>query len=251
MARCIALSLFIDRGTREDLVEGLLGEFPESETAGSLVFLPGNVPERRREYDNAWANRIAKKFNVHLFAEKGEYRGGLVNKGTMLFSPDSRPVNVTGGQLLFTSASEREDYARLVAMINDGSRSVEAAGRKITLLLCGENNLVEIRGRKPFSAGWRYPELGVKKPGGILFNPIHSRMGNGGKLEERFRFLTSPGGGGYKHAVALANSYHGVSGWPKDGFALFTNGDRVDVPAAAEIGERDGRSKGIAFAFTL
>lgn len=251
MTQCIAMSFVIGRSSRKMLVEGLLNALPEDKMTGSVVLLPGNEPEKRKEYDNAWGNEIAKKYSISLFAEKASYKNGFSNEGTILYTPDSRPSNLTGPQLLSESKDIKEDYSKLTSLMNANSRSVRVGRRKFTIILCGENNLVKIQG-KPFTADWRYPEFGMKKPGGILFNPIHYRMGNGGKLEARFRYLSSQDGGGYSHAIALANSYHGArGGWPKNGFALFSNGKRENVPLAATFGEFNGKPRAKAFVFDL
>jgi hypothetical protein len=190
--------------------------------------------------------------------------GGYRNLGTMLFPPDSRPINITGGQLFSESIREqykrsdpgREKYFALIEMLNSGARSVTVAGRKVTVLLCGENNLVEVKeakhGTSPYAPQWRFPGMASRRLGGILFNPIHTRMGNGGKLAERFSFLTSPDGGGFKYAIALANCLSDVTGrWPKGGFALYSEGCEVAVPVATEISNRNGSSSCIAYGFHL
>lgn len=255
MTQCIALSFFIGSHSRECLVEGLLNELMKNgeDIAGRLVFLPGNFPkgqQKRQVSDHEWANGIAKKYGIYLFAEKGDYRNALLSKGFFLFSPDARPVNVTGEQLVFDSDCARENYGELANRINDGSRSITVAGRKITIAICGENGIVTAKKENP---QWRFPECTLKKPGGILFNPIHTQLGRGFLYERRFKFLTKAGG--YQHAIALANSYQGTASgkaWPKNGgLALFNNGKQIVPPIPTEFGEHCGIPQNFAFTFTL
>ena len=84
--------------------------------------------------------------------------------------------------------------ALLVACGPGGERTVSLAGTAVGLLSCGENNLLRNAQRDGNRVSVRHRPRAEVFPGvPIVFNGAHTNMGNWGKLDKRFEFLSRGG----------------------------------------------------------
>ncbi len=134
-------------------------------------------------------NKIAAIFQV---SHKDEAIGAKLTSTTIAYGK-SEPIHVYVQQL-FTRSGDARPLAveALVKLLyTDENRRVTLKGIDIALVICGENNLLTVpnkgraylRGKPNDSMQWRDYD--------VLFNLAHTRMGEQGKLVNRFKVLSS------------------------------------------------------------
>ncbi|PCH75206.1 MAG: hypothetical protein COC12_01640 [Rhodobacteraceae bacterium] len=99
--------------------------------------------------------------------------------------------HVLGRQFFTQSAQVKAGKKTIVKLFEETlkDRVVEFRGHKIGVLICGELNAVQ--GRDNVTA--LTPEIGNWLDGlDIILNPTHDRMGNGGTLNAKRKWLSSP-----------------------------------------------------------
>lgn len=128
---------------------------------------------------------------------------------------------------------------RLVeAGLPGGERRVLLGGHHIGLIACGENNLLRNAQRDGNRVSVRHSAADRLFPGaGVVFNGVHTEMGNLGKIWKRFEWLSSdPPGDGPRLCLFATNNTKGAWGrtlgawW---GGTRLANGWRVLPPGAA------------------
>jgi len=111
------------------------------------------------------------------------------------FEPGKGLLPVEIRQVFATSEEankHREKVADLVTDCNPGGeRTIVVGGLPIGLLVCGENNILANRQSKGNEAYIRHNLKGALFPHlKVVFNGAHTPMGNWGKLERRFEYLS-------------------------------------------------------------
>lgn len=110
-----------------------------------------------------------------------------------------------------------------------GERTIYIGGLALGLLICGENNLLankqsrRNRGYIRFNAA-----LNVFERLRLIFNGAHTKMGNWGKLERRFEFLSA----GKRWALYATNNDR--KEWGASTLRAYYNGSRIATSEAIE-----------------
>ncbi len=173
-----------------------------------VALLPGRLglPKRRASPDPSWDQEVANillKHDVNALFEtrNGLYRGvemgvgdlGLAISQSIQFSKEATPEIV---QALLNRCEQ------------NGERSISLAGLSIGLLICGENNILSNEQANENKVSIRH---GLAKQlfghVQIVFNGAHTVMGNWGKLERRFEFLSG------RSRIALYATNNTKSSW--------------------------------------
>jgi hypothetical protein len=113
-----------------------------------------------------------------------------------------------------------------------GERAIDIAGLTVGLLICGENNVLTNK-RSDHNRGVRVRHSrardlfrGVR----LIFNGAHTKMGNWGKLEWRFRFLSK-----HKRWFFYAtNNNDKREKWGKSTLCVYYNRRRIATSAGLE-----------------
>ena len=109
------------------------------------------------------------------------------------FEPGKGMLPVEIRQVFATSkAANKQKVKDLVKDCNPGGkRTIVVGGLPIGLLVCGENNILANRQSKGNEAYIRHNLKGALFPHlKVVFNGAHTPMGNWGKLERRFEYLS-------------------------------------------------------------
>jgi hypothetical protein len=184
-------------GSRRDEDRALTGAFAAARgdhEGPLLVLLPGVGEHWSRGTDRIIT--AAKKHRVHVVFQAFSSDKRCC---TYTFSPDGDLNEWVDGQLFGSSADVNRDTRRIDQLLAEcgpgGQRTARLVGLDIGLLVCGENNvLVNEQANKNRCAGIRhYPGRGLLEHVDLILNGAHSIMGNWGKLNERFTWLSSGG----------------------------------------------------------
>jgi hypothetical protein len=110
-----------------------------------------------------------------------------------------------------------------------GERSIHICGITLGLLICGENNVLaneQGKGNRPYvrfhGGSTLFPHLR------LIFNGAHTKMGNWGKLERRFEFLSS----GKRWALYATNN--GKGEWGASTLRAYYDGSRIATSKGPE-----------------
>lgn len=156
---------------------------------------------------------ISNEHNIAIIAEVVD---------TYLFQP-AQPISRSFMQRFADNGDDLEEYGEFAKEWNSGQRYAIVHGKTIGLMLCGENNYIynqQSDGNRP---SLRYPELGWRDDYDILINPTHQRMGNWGKLHQRFAWLSQ----NKRTVVHTANDTTNGGVPTKSTICVYHNGQRV------------------------
>ena len=115
------------------------------------------------------------------------------------FSPDGSLSAWVDGQLFGSSADVNRDKKLIDQLLAEcgpgGQRTTRLAGQDIGLLVCGENNVLVNKQSEGNKCGGirHYPGRKLLEHVDLILNGAHTIMGNWGKLNERFTWLSSDG----------------------------------------------------------
>jgi hypothetical protein len=169
---------------------------------------------------------------MYIFAELEHFH---------LFMPDGSVLPTTFSQLFSTSRQATPVLVQqLLSQFSNGNRLVEIDGRRLGLLICGENNVIANRQSSDNEPYVRHVTGFWSRPYDILLNPAHTVMGNWGKLEKRFSFLSQQG----RWVFYCTNNTQSYS-W-KSSLRVYHNGIRVRDGSAPTSAAKNWRSITIA-----
>lgn len=173
--------------------------FAANHHQSNLLVLPGYIPGTR-EGKKEIIQKIVDEAKISILAELA----GMPKKGnnTYYFSPSADPE----GPFIQQFKSGKTSNKKLVEKILDEfeqTRVVEANGKNIAVLLCGENNILQNSqrtntGPKPRGTDKSWPFSAYD----ILVNPSHTIMGQWNLLHERFSYFS----GGQKTLLYCTNN---------------------------------------------
>jgi hypothetical protein len=142
--------------------------------------------------------RIVNKRITSVFELKGD-GGGYENNRQYLLS--NGLVKKLRTHQLFAESNEIKNNKKLAEGFIDElirTRHFEVNGAKVLLLLCGENNILKNKQNEGNKVVFRFNEdkqltkrfNDIIKQTQIVLNPIHTPMGNQGKMHERRKWLS-------------------------------------------------------------
>lgn len=209
-----------------------------------LALLPGVTELRNgRALDavdgNAWAQAVqtaARAIGAIVLFETTDSRAGRRYRaydGTA----DRSLFDVE--QIFATSAEADADHSLVDRVLarsrSGGSGSASMAGRTVGLLVCGENNVLRNAQSADNAVSVRhYPERDLFEHAEIVCNGAHTVMGNWGKLDRRFEYLSRG------NRVALYATNLDSGSW-RSSCRVYVDGRRVATGAAIDAAVRNAR----------
>lgn len=205
----------------------------------NLVILPGNVAnEFRIKKDEKWASDFADKNNVNIIYEKMLTKKGEGNYYTLHSKSGNKN---TGKQKFATSSQVNADsdlYKSLVKEINKGDRTINVGNVEFGVLICGENNVLKNLQGDGNKVKWRYESPKINWGAKVILNPSHNTMGNWGKLNKRFEFLSKK----YGYVIYLTNSSNQSFG--KSSLRIYQNGKEIQNGDNPDFKTKDNNAIG-------
>lgn len=136
---------------------------------------------------------ISNQYNLNILGEVSSEQ----NKSSIvfyLFKPNKKPKGPFH-QFFSTSHEAEKDISIVVSLnsvLSSGKRDFTIKGKKLRLVICGEQNIIKniqsennrptIRHNLDFSMNYD-----------VILNPSHDTMGNWGKIHKRFCYLSRDG----------------------------------------------------------
>jgi hypothetical protein len=202
---------------RKELTQDIC--YQSKEKIDLLVF-PGNAKYKNvSSNDNSWVKPFGLSIGANIIAEKGSAING--NNRICLYGKD---INEVTSKQIFSESSEIVSNPnlgkKLINEINQGERTFNLECHKIGILICGENNILRNYQSKANLVSWRNgePNNGWAD---IIINPSHNTMGNWGKLNKRFEFISKK----YGWLIYLTNNSSKHS-W-KTSIKIFKKGKEI------------------------
>lgn len=228
---CVSFSIKDMKIDRENIIDGFLKDSACEDV--DVVILPGNFvgagkksTGKKNSADHLWAYKLSNKYNAHIIAEKSG--NSIRNTFGHFFNGECK---YTTPQNFVNSSCVKQKPGlclKLLEDINEGKRTFNIKGKRFGILICGENNLLRNRQFKGNAVNWR-----CGKPSktwcDILINPSHTSMGNWGKLNKRFEFLS----GIYNHFIYLTNCHY--NGFGTSSFRYYRDGNLVNCGKKPDI----------------
>jgi len=191
------------------------------ETKIDLVIFPGNflkIPKSIK--DEEWISDFAEKNNIHVFYEKFVTENGKNNYYELYSKFGSKNTC----RQLFVDSSEVETNSELceslIQKIDNGDRTINVGGVNFGIIICGENNVLKNLQLEDNRVIWR-----CMSPNNwnaeVILNPSHNTMGNWGKLQKRFEFLSNK----YGYVIYLTNS--SCQGFGKSSLKIYNKGREI------------------------
>lgn len=133
----------------------------------------------------AATHKVAVLFEASM-GSRGAYKA---------FEPGKEMLPVEIYQRFADSKQANADPAMVVALVEDcgpdRERTINLAGLRLGLLVCGENNVLTNEQDNGNRALVRHqPDSHLFEHVRVVFNGAHTNMGNWGKLDRRFRYLS-------------------------------------------------------------
>ncbi|MBW7989494.1 MAG: hypothetical protein FVQ84_05685 [Planctomycetes bacterium] len=189
------------------------------EYRANLLVLPGNSLGSGRNQDGI-LQELADKNKVSILAE--------VDRATSLFRPSKQPRQFCAQQFAVSPSNKKHKDKRvtpckvrkLIELLNNGDRIFKLAGKRIAVLLCGENNILHNIRAEADVAHPRYND--IEWPFDVydvLVNSTHTSMGHWNLLHKRFAYFSR----GDRTAVHCTNNTHRVWG---TSLCVYQNGSR-------------------------
>jgi hypothetical protein len=164
--------------------------FAANHHQSNLLVLPGYITGTR-EGKKEIIQKIVDEAKISILAELA----GMAKKrsNTYYFSPSAAPEGPFTQQFKSGKPANKKLVEKVEKLLDEfeQTRVVEANGKKIGVLLCGENNILQNShktntGPKPRGTDKSWPFSAYD----ILVNPSHTIMGQWNLLHERFSYFS-------------------------------------------------------------
>jgi hypothetical protein len=191
----------------------------------------------------AWpadANEVRKAAAAHQVTALFEAKQGAEIRAYMAFDPREGMLPIEIYQRFVNSSQANADPDMVTDLVEDCApgreRTLNLAGLRLGLLVCGENNVLANEQSNGNRALVRHqPDASLFKGVRVVFNGAHSTMGNWGKINERFKYLSS------QRRWAFYATNCGKAGWGRSTVRGYYNG----VLIADSFGPREAPPRGV------
>ncbi|MBI3942470.1 MAG: hypothetical protein HY326_05605 [Chloroflexi bacterium] len=146
-----------------------------------MIVLPGYSFGRGCPPPSSIPQQLADNSGISILAELDH---------TYYFRPNEPRVGPLVQRFVSSKDVTRSEVQQVVSEFNQGKRVVEIKGKRIGILLCGENNILRNIRKEDYRAGPRYPDIGWPFEYDILVNPSHTSMGEWHLLHKRFAYFS-------------------------------------------------------------
>jgi hypothetical protein len=192
-----------------------------------LLIFPGNSMGNKKSR-NAGIQKIADenkiailagfKKKIFLFRPKKSIRQFPEQKFAYSSPNQDKEPKKKGGEKKNEGLVTQRRVKRLIDFFSNGERIFKLGGKRIAVLLCGENNILcNVRGEKNAA----HPRYGIPWPldkYDVLVNPTHTSMGHWNLLHRRFAYFSQKN----RTVIYSANNTRSKS-W-KTSLCIYNNG---------------------------
>lgn len=190
------------------------------EHGADMLLLPGNSLGNGN-HDGRVLQGLANEMGVSILAE--------VNGITSLFRQNEPPRQFPEQQFAFSSRDREhpdEQHVtpckarKVIELLNNRNRVFNLAGKRIAVLLCGENNILRNVKAEHDAARPRYDDIDWPfKVYNVLVNPAHTSMGYWRFLHKRFAYFSRGG----RTVIHCTNNTHNAWG---TSLCVYQNGEK-------------------------
>ena len=210
---------------RSDSVKEIFEEIVEGYNGPQLLLLPGAIPGYTRAHLKE-ITVLAQKHGVGLIVEC-ENDETKAKRCYLSYDPRNGWDLKQFVQVFHNNKAKKEKVKELLDYLRAGLRTFKNNGAPISILVCGENNILQNRQEtKNKDVAVRHFEgkknlLKNDLSSNIVFNGSHTIMGNWGKLHNRFCKLSSA------KRLFIYSTNNTSKYWGKSAIKIYYNGKSI------------------------
>jgi hypothetical protein len=154
-----------------------------AEHGAAMLVLPGYSLGREKA-NGCVLQQFADKTGVSILAETTH---------TFWFRPNQGPVGPFVQRFRRSKDATKAKVQEVAQGLVTGKRIIRVGRVSISVLLCGENNVLRNIQKKDNEPQPRHPDVGWPLGYDVLVNPAHTSMGQWNKLHKRFAYFSQSG----------------------------------------------------------